>query len=157
TMIGLLLVPGLLLSAARADADEVQWRRDYNSARREAEQKGMPLVVDFGTNNCFWCTKLDETTFRDPAVVRLMNEKFIPLKIDAQQDSVLAEMLRIQSYPTIVLAAADGKILGTLVGYQEATRFHENLQRALASVTNPEWMIRDYQAASAAIRNNDFA
>ena len=56
-------------------------------------------------------------------------------------------MLRIHSYPTVVLAAPDGKILGTIEGFQDAPRFYENLQRALAAVTNPEWMLRDYQAA----------
>src|SRR5262249_45306929 len=141
-----------------AGAQEVvKWRHDYNVARREAQEKGLPLVLDFGTENCFWCRKLDESTFRDPTVVGVMNERFIPLKIDAEREVKLAQVLRIQSYPTVVLAAPDGKILGTLEGYQDAARFHENLQRALASVSNPEWMLRDYQAATAAIASADYA
>ena len=140
-----------------AAAQEVQWRHEYNSARKEAETKGLPLVLDFGTENCFWCRKLDETTFREPTVVRAMNEKFIPLKVDANVDTALRDALQIHSYPTLVLAAPDGKILGRMEGYQDATRFYENLQRALASVTNPEWMQRDYQEASRAVEKGDYA
>jgi thioredoxin-like negative regulator of GroEL len=140
-----------------AAAEEVQWRYDYNTARKEAEKKGLPLVLDFGTENCFWCRKLDESTFRDPAVVRTMNEKFVPLKIDAEREPALTQSLHIHSYPTLVLAGPDGKILGTMAGYQDASRFQENLQRALATVTNPEWMVRDFQEATKAAEKGDHA
>jgi thioredoxin-like negative regulator of GroEL len=130
---------------------------DYSSARKEAEKKGLPLVLDFGTENCFYCKQLDKTTFQDAEVVRLMNEKFIPLKIDADRDPVLAQRCNVHLYPTLVLAAPDGKILGRVEGYRDATRFQEDLQRALANVTNPEWMLRDYREASKAAEKGDYA
>src|SRR5207244_2029079 len=42
-------------------------------------------------------------------------------------------------------------------GYVDVARCHELLQRALASVSNPEWMARDYQEAVKAIAASDFA
>lgn len=126
---------------------EVRWRLDYPAARKEAQEKSLPLVIDFGTKSCFWCRKLDETTLRDPQVVSTLNERFVPLRIDAEEQRQLTQYLRITSYPTVVLASPDGRILGTLEGYQEVSPFHENLQRALASVTPPEWMQRDLQNA----------
>jgi thioredoxin-like negative regulator of GroEL len=155
--LGGLGVAMLFVCAGRLDAQEVMWRYDYNTARREAVEKGLPLVVDIGTENCFWCRKLEENTFRDAAVLEAMNQKFIPLKIDARRNQVLAEALRVTSYPTIVLAAPDGKILATLEGYMEAPRFQEQLQRTLASMNNPEWMNRDYQEASRAIAASEYA
>jgi thioredoxin-like negative regulator of GroEL len=140
-----------------AQAQEVHWRRDYNAARKEAVDKSLPLVLDFGTQNCFWCRKLDENTFSDPTVAHVMNERFIPLKIDAEREATLAQALHISAYPTVVLAAPDGKILGTMEGFQDAVRFHENLQRALAAVSNPEWMQRDYEAAAKAVTASDYA
>src|SRR5439155_2447315 len=87
----------------------------------------------------------------------VLNEQFIPLKVDAQRDPRLTEALRIQSYPTLVLAAPDGKILGTLEGYMEAGRLHDHLQRVLVALGNPEWMARDYQEAAKAIAASDYA
>jgi thioredoxin-like negative regulator of GroEL len=140
-----------------ATAQEVQWRFDYNAARQEAQQKNRPLILDFGTENCFWCKKLDMTTFHDPTVMMILNERFIPLRIDADKDALLAETLRVTSYPTLVLASPDGKILGTLEGFLEPTRLHDHLQRVLNTVTNPEWMTRDYQEAGKAIASSDYA
>jgi thioredoxin-like negative regulator of GroEL len=146
-----------LVQSGPPDSYEVKWRQDYNTARREAQEKGLPLVLDFGTQNCVWCNKQDATTLRDPSIVRLMNDRFVPIKIDAEKEASLARDLRIQNYPTIVLAAPDGRILGTFEGFQEAARLTEYLQRALASVANPEWMVRDYQAAAKAIAASDYA
>jgi thioredoxin-like negative regulator of GroEL len=138
-------------------AEEVQWRTDYNKARQEASEKNRPILIDFGTENCMWCKRLDATTFRDPTVVGVLNEKFIPLRIDADRDKPLADVLRIQNFPTCVVAAPDGRILATQEGFMEPLRCNELLQRALASVSNPEWMTRDYQEAVKAIAASDFA
>lgn len=153
----------------RAEETEVQWRNDYNTARKEAEEKRRPLLLDFGTQNCFWCKRLDASTFRDPAVAGALNDKFVPLKIDAEREAQLAQALNIQSYPTIVLATPDGKILDTVVGFKEAAEFRGILDRALARVPtagppivkaapeDPEWMGHDYQEAAKAVARSDYA
>jgi thioredoxin-like negative regulator of GroEL len=89
-------------------------------------------------------------------VVTVLNERFIPLKIDADREAALAQLLRIQSYPTLVLAAPDGKILGTQEGFLEAGALHERLQRTLLAVSNPDWMKHDYQEAVKAIAASDY-
>src|SRR5437879_12636518 len=113
----------LLCSAA---AQEVQWRTDYNEARKEALAKNRPLLLDFGTERCFWCKRLDATTFQDARLVEVMNERFIPIKVDGERDARLTEALRVQSYPTLVLAAPDGRLLGMLEGYMDAGRFSDH-------------------------------
>jgi thioredoxin-like negative regulator of GroEL len=159
----LLVACTLALGAAPLPAQEaplvpeVKWRHDYPAARKEALEKNLPLVIDFGTKNCFWCKKLDETTLRDPRIVATINERFVPLRVDAEQERQLAQFLRISSYPTVVLATPDGRIIGTLEGYHEVSPFHENLQRALASVLPPEWMQRDLQLALKWASSGEYA
>ena len=143
-----------LLSSAIAE--EVQWRTDYNQARREALAKNRPLLLDFGTEQCLWCKRLDVTTFREDHVVHLLNEHFISLRVDAEKDARLTQALHIQSFPTLVIAAPDGKILGTLEGYVEAGRFQAYLQGALAGLASPESVTRDYQQAAQAIAASDY-
>jgi thioredoxin-like negative regulator of GroEL len=134
--------------AAAQAVPDIAWRADYVAARKEAQEKGLPLVLDFGTKNCFWCKKLEDTTFRDPRVAAALNERFVPLKVDAEREVTLAQTLRIASYPTVVLASPDGRILGTMEGYQEADKFHDNLQRVLATLTPPDWVERDLKNAT---------
>jgi thioredoxin-like negative regulator of GroEL len=152
-----LSVPVPACFAQEPAAREVNWRTDYGRARKEAQEKSLPLVIDFGTKTCFYCIKLDQTTFRDPKVIAVMNERFIPLKIDADAQTFLASSLQISSYPTIVLAGPDGTILGTIIGYKEAGEFHEKLQRVLASVTSPDWMQRDLQMAAKWMESGNYA
>jgi len=137
----------------------VQWRHDYNAARKEAEEQSRPLCIDFGTEQCIWCKRLDLSTFKEPSVVSLLNEKFIPLKIDANREPQLAQALRIETYPTIVLASSDGKVLGTIVGYKEAPEFKEIAGRALASIpaASPDWMARDFQEAAKAMGVSEYS
>src|SRR5438552_671531 len=90
-----LVAASAALSQGPASAQEVKWRHDYNAARREAEQKNLPLVVDIGTENCYWCNKLEAITFHDPSVADVMNNRFIPLKVDAQRNPALTDALRI--------------------------------------------------------------
>ncbi len=125
--------------------------------RKEAQDRDLPLLLDFGTETCHWCKRLDATTFRHETIVGLVNARFIPLKVDAEKQSTLAEALHIRSYPTLVLAGADGKIIGTLEGYLDANRLNEQLQRVLAVVANPEWMTQDYAEATRAIQAADTA
>src|SRR5258708_33877722 len=144
----LLLVAGsLFLGVPAASAEEIEWRTDYRKARQGAADKDRPLVVDVGTEQCYWGKQLDQRTFQDPAVVALLNERFIPLRVNDQVAPELAQALRIQSYPTIVLANAEGKILGYQEGFVEAPRVKERLQRAIGLGSPPERMTVDYDAA----------
>jgi tetratricopeptide (TPR) repeat protein len=138
-------------------AQEIEWRFDYNTARKEAIRTNRPILIDFGTESCTWCKRLDVTTFRDPAVASLLNERFVPLKIDAERDAPLAAALRVRNYPTIVLALADGKIMEFQEGYLEGPQLTEKLRGVLASQADPEWMLRDYDAASKAVSAADYA
>jgi thioredoxin-like negative regulator of GroEL len=146
---------GMLLGAAFGVCDlargqgaaEVQWRRDYNAARKEAEAKGLPIFLDFYTDHCVFCDKMDNTTYRDPKVLNMLNTRFVPLKIDGDRDKKLAELLGISQFPTMLLAGADGKIVDTLIGYMDVAPFLEKLQRVLPATTNTDWMVADYQQA----------
>ena len=119
--------------AAPADGP-ILWRTDYGLACKEAQEKGVPLFVEVGTDACFYCRKQEATTFTDPAVVRLVNSKFVPLRVDAHRDPAFAEALRVKVYPTTVIAAPGGKILVYHEGYLSA----ELLQEKARPVLPPE-------------------
>ena len=59
---------------------KIAWRTDYNSARKESLETGLPILLQIGTEECFYCKKMEATTYRDANVVTMMGN-FIPLKI----------------------------------------------------------------------------
>lgn len=127
----------LLGAVLPATGQQVEWRQDYRQAREEARATGRPLVLDFSTEQCMWCRKLEATTFRDPAITTLLARSFVPLHVDALRQPTLTRALKIDRFPTLVFAAPDGTILGRYVGYVDSGRFRAQLERALASVPGP--------------------
>ncbi|MGE3804004.1 MAG: DUF255 domain-containing protein [Gemmataceae bacterium] len=129
-----LLAPVVLLTVSLpVGAAEVQWRHDYDQARREARALNRPLLVDIGTEACYWCKRLDMSTFRDEAVIKTLNEQFIPVKLDGDRHPKLVKALGIDSYPTLVFAACAGHIFEIHPGYLDAKKLLEKLAAATAS------------------------
>jgi thioredoxin-like negative regulator of GroEL len=145
------------LWCASALAQEVEWRSDYVKARQEANEKGRPIVIDVGTENCYYCKQLDLRTFKDPTLVTLLNQRCIPLKINAEQHARLAEALRVTNYPTLVFASAEGRILGYQEGFIEAAPLQERLNKLLFTAAPENGSNRELQEATQSVATGDYA
>src|SRR5256885_15763487 len=97
-----------LTSRAELPAQTAVWKSDYAAARQEALSSGRPLILHFTTANCLYCERLEQITYRDPTINRALAERFVPLKVDAEQYPSLVDYLKVDGFPTIVVAAADG-------------------------------------------------
>jgi thioredoxin-related protein len=111
-------------------ADPVQWRTDYASARKEAEEKKLPILVVVGTDQCVYCRKIEATTFADKDVLAMLAGKVVLLKVDANKDAEFARAMRITIYPTTVIAGTDGKVFAYLSGYVSPEQFREHAAKA---------------------------
>ena len=127
----LLAVVALLVCFSVVHAQEVHWRTEYAAALKESETTHRPLFVDFYTHDCVWCQRLDATTFRDPTIAAMLNDKFVPLKIDGNQTLWLVQALGIQRYPSTVIAGSDGTIRANHTGYVDALQMSADLRRVL--------------------------
>jgi uncharacterized protein YyaL (SSP411 family) len=152
------LVTAAVLGSATTThaADPVVWRTDYNAARKEAVEKGLPVFLVIGSDDCFYCRKLEAGPFRNAAVVAQLTHNFIPLKIDASKEPTLTKALKVQLYPTMVLAGPDGKIHAFIEGYLETDRLEDQLKRAVNASTTTDWAARDYEQATKALAVADY-
>jgi len=137
--------------------EPVAWRTDYNSARKEAIEKGQSLCVVIGTDNCFYCRKLEGGPLKDAAVASHLTTNFIPLKLDANKEPGLAKALKVQLYPTIVLAGSDGRIHAFIEGYVEAERLNEAMKRTAPVTVTPDWVTRDLDLAARAVAASEYS
>lgn len=144
------------LAGATAFAQDLEWRTDYAQARQESSQKNLPILIDFYTDNCFWCKQMDQRTFRDPALNQALAENWIPLRVNGKKESTLADVLKIRSYPTLVFASPDGKILGFTEGFIEAPALTALLEQHRDDSTTPNWMNIEYKEATNAIASSDY-
>lgn len=120
----------------------------FAEAQALAAKEGKVIFVDFFTTWCPPCKLLDRTTWQDPDVIKLLREKTVALKIDAEKERELAKKYRIDAYPTLLVTKADGTEIDRYVGYMEAAAFREALTATLAGKTS-------LQAARESVQSKD--
>jgi thiol-disulfide isomerase/thioredoxin len=108
--------------------------QSFEAASKQAAQTGKIVLVDFYTTWCGPCKMLDKTTWTDPAVIQLLDQKTVALRIDAEKETALAQRYKIQAYPSVLLIKPDGTEIDRLVGYKEPTAFIADFNAALSGV-----------------------
>ncbi len=111
----------------------ITWRTDYATAMKESEEKKLPILVVVGSEACTHCRRMESETFQDEKVKTALIGRFVTLKIDATREPGLVQALKVQLYPTCVLAGPDGKIHGYLQGFQDADDLRTHLAQASAA------------------------
>ncbi len=71
-----------LVAAQKSPFQKVASMDQLNQYTEQAQASGKPVVYDFYADWCLDCIRLDSTTFKDPAVVAMLNDGFVGVKID---------------------------------------------------------------------------
>jgi hypothetical protein len=96
--------------------DPVHWQLWNRETLERARSLNRPLFISSGYFSCHWCHVMQRESYRDPAVADLLNNYFIPVKIDRELNPALdahligfVELLRGQSgWPLNVFLTPDG-------------------------------------------------
>lgn len=64
--------------------DPVRWRLWDEALLDEAEQQNRLIYLSSGYYACHWCHVMQRESFRNEAIAQLLNEHFIPVKIDRE-------------------------------------------------------------------------
>ena len=110
---------GLLLSVSFVFAGEIHWIKDFKEATQLSKKEHKPIVFIATKDGCKYCTMLKTTTLKDSDVVKTINEKFIPLKINLyHNDALIPYMIAVytRGFPTIWFLNEEGKALFEPIG-----------------------------------------
>jgi uncharacterized protein YyaL (SSP411 family) len=70
----------------RAHADNpVDWLPWGERALARARELDRPLMVSIGYAACHWCHVMERESFEDPETAALLNEHFVPVKVDREE------------------------------------------------------------------------
>lgn len=112
-----------------ATPKSIQWIRDWDEALRRAQAENKPIMVNFYTDACPYCRKLDQYTFGDASVIELVTERFIAVKSNAGK-SPLYRDYDIGPVPTTVFTRPNGEEIGRIIGYYPAQPFRQGIEEA---------------------------
>jgi thiol:disulfide interchange protein len=113
-----------------ATGGAINWLTSFDTAVASARQKNLPVMIDFYTDWCGWCKKLDADTYVDKQVVDLA-KGFVSLKIDADAERAITSRYGITGFPTILFVDTAGNEIHRIVGYRPPEAFVSEMNQAL--------------------------
>lgn len=129
---------GILVSGCGGDDAEqaptgIEFAADYNAALTQAQASNQNIVIDFYTDWCKWCKRLEDSTFTDPSVIA-MDDNLVFVKVNAEVDTATAKKYSVSGYPTVVLAKSDGTEIDRIAGYLPAEEFKTEINNYLQGI-----------------------
>src|SRR5580700_1573008 len=71
-----------LRSAAHQPINWYEWGED---AFGLAKSQDKPILLDIGAVWCHWCHVIDRESYENPAIAKIINEHFVPVKVDRDE------------------------------------------------------------------------
>jgi uncharacterized protein len=98
-------------------AAEIGWRPWGEKAFQEAQAADKPVLLAISAVWCHWCHVMDETSYSDPEVIRLINERYVPVRVDNDERPDVNRRYNMGGWPTTAFLTPDGEIVhgGTYV------------------------------------------
>lgn len=115
-----------------AAESEIAWQQ-YGPGIEKAARDGKYVIIDFWTSWCHWCKVLDDETYSDSTVQRLIGDKFVAIKVNAESKEAqgegapsgvdLARSYQVNSFPTTWFLDSHGEKISPLPGFIPAENF----------------------------------
>lgn len=83
-----LVILAIFISLPTFSQDKIKWM-SFEEAVTLNEEEPKHFFIDVFTDWCGWCKKMDASTFIDPVIVKLMNDHFYAVKLDAEQKDTI--------------------------------------------------------------------
>ncbi len=113
-----LLAASLLSSAGAAEpTPAIDWQPWSAAVFERAKKENRLVLLDLGAVWCHWCHVMDDLTYRDPEVLRLLRERYIAVRVDQDARPDLANRYEDYGWPATIVFKADGSELAKRRGY----------------------------------------
>ena len=106
-----------------ASGGPIRWQPWNEATFALARQLKRPVLIDIGAVWCHWCHVMDQTTYADARVAALVNDYFVPVKVDTDERpdidayyQVAAQNFSAGGWPLTCFATPDGAPL-LIAGY----------------------------------------
>lgn len=125
------------MSRLRTRSTAVGWAPWTAGAFARAREERKPVLLSITTEWCGWCREMDRSSFADPSAAATINERFVPVRVDADARPDIAERYGLGGWPTTAFLSASGDLLGGGTFFPPA-----RLNQALARVLDADaWAI----------------
>lgn len=108
----------------------------FNEGLEKAAKENKNMIVDFYTDWCHWCKVMDEKTFNHPEVARKLSDRFVTVRINAEDPNQkvtfkghtfnhieLTRAFQVTGFPSLAFISPQHEVITVLPGYIPAEQF----------------------------------
>ncbi len=136
-------------SESAAPGASVRWRSWGAGAFREAEERGVPVLLSIGAPWCHWCHVMDDECYADSGIAGRIEERFVPVRVDrderpdldARYQAAVAQLTGSSGWPLTAFLTAEGGVFfggtyfsrrpeGTQPGFEQILTWASELHRS---------------------------
>ncbi|QDT95481.1 DUF255 domain-containing protein [Gimesia aquarii] len=109
--------------------EEIKWQTNLKRAAQQARVEEKAMLIQIGASWCGFCHKMERETYRNQKVIKHVNSCFIPIRVDADQNTELVEAIGVAGLPTTVIITPQLKIVKKISGYVAAGEMTGHLNK----------------------------
>ena len=125
----------------------VEWYPWGPEAFERAQKEDKPIFLSIGYSTCHWCHVMEEESFEDPEIARLMNETFVCIKVDREErpdiDNVYMTACQMMTgrggWPMTIIMTPDKKPFFATTYIPKETRFGQTGMKELIPAIRALW------------------
>ncbi|MBN2410966.1 DUF255 domain-containing protein [candidate division KSB1 bacterium] len=131
---GLILVTLLVFASVNFAADN-KWH-SFNEGLEKADKENKMILIDFYADWCHWCKVMDQKTFQDKQVAQKLQERFVTIKLDAEDagskvnyrnetysNPQLTRAFGVTGFPSLAFLDSNGDVITLVPGYVPPENF----------------------------------
>ena len=103
--------------ASAKTADRLQWVSWSDDVFKRAKAENRFVLLDLEAVWCHWCHVMDENTYKDVDVIRLLRSRYITVKVDQDSRPDLSNRYEDYGWPATVVFNGDGQEIVKRQGY----------------------------------------
>ena len=104
-------------ASPEAPPSALHWQPWSDAAFAQARAEHKFVLLDLEAVWCHWCHVMDDVTYRDPVVIRLLNQRYVLVKVDQDSRPDISNRYQDYGWPATVVFAAEGSEIVKRQGY----------------------------------------
>jgi uncharacterized protein len=116
-------------------AGAIRWVGWSDDVFAQAKREHKFVLLDLEAVWCHWCHVMDTTTYRDPQVRKLIQQKYLAVKVDQDSRPDLSNRYEDYGWPATVVFDENGQEIIKRQGYLEPKQFASILQAIIDDPT----------------------
>ena len=148
-----------ILVATTNGADQINWASNLDEARALAHQQNKLLLVHFWAPGCAPCRTAEANVFPNGDVARVINQYFVPLKVNGNEAIAIREHFKVDRWPTDVISTVDGKPVHRMVTALDPSVYVQQLSQVAirqrgsnAAGSTPDMQVASNQPKAPAVQ-----